>query len=282
MINHYKVAYNHLIYFALCLLFLLTATLPAFAANQTGSKNDRPIAVFVRQCNYSAASANKGRPHGFSKEKCLYNLLDSIKDEKNISLVFFLDTFYPMGERTHFIFNQKEYPVIEFKGGTESASFLFMLDYIAELNLDQDTIVYLLEDDYLHLPNWPTILREAFTLPRVDYVTLYDHNDKYQSSYSGLKSEIFHTDSCHWRTTPSTTNTYAMLFSTLERDFEIHKYFSLSTSITRDHAKFCELTKMGSTLVSSLPGYSCHLEPAYLSPCTDWVKMLQTIEVPRR
>lgn len=273
---------THLIYFSFLLIFTLVTTLPAYAGNQsTRSKNVQPIAVFVRQCNYSAASASKGRPHGFSKEKCMYNLLDSIKGEDGISLVFFLDTFYPM-DKTHFIYNQHEYPVIEFKGGTESASFLYMVDYVVEQNLDPDTIIYFLEDDYLHLPNWPSVLREAFTLTRVDYVTLYDHRDKYQSTYSGLKSEIFHTTTCHWRTTPSTTNTYAMLFSTLERDLDIHKYFSLSTSITRDHAKFCELTKMGSTLISSIPGYSSHLEPAYLSPCTDWEKMLQSIKIPRQ
>lgn len=243
----------------------------------------RKIAVFVRHCNYSTASANKNRPNGFSREKCFQNLLETIKGQEGVSLVFFLDTFYPMNGTTHYLYQQDKYPVLEFKGGTETASFLFMLNYVLEQNLDPETIVYFLEDDYLHLPHWPTILREAFTLPNIDYVTLYDHKDKYfLPMYAGLKSEIYHTDSCHWRTTPSTTNTYAMLFSTLKKDQATHKHFSTLGPVSYDHAKFCQLTKEGSILISSIPGFSSHLEPAYLSPCVNWDQILESIEIPSK
>lgn len=238
--------------------------------------SQRKIAVFVRQCNFSTSSVNKDRPKGFSREKCFHNLLDSIKGEEGISLVFLFDTFYPMKGTTHYLYQQNQYPVIEYKGGTEASSILFMLKYALEQNLDPETIVYFLEDDYLHRPNWSTVLREAFTLPNISYVTLYDHQDKYDNPmYAGLKSEIFHTSSCHWRTTPSTTNTFATLFSTLRKDIATHKHYSSLAPnsigpIPFDHAKFCQLTKEGSVLISSIPGYSSHMEPAYLSPCFDW------------
>lgn len=253
---------------------------------QSELKSQRRIAVFVRHCNYSSSSVNKDRPNGFSREKCFQNLLDTLKGEKGISLVFLYDTFYPMKGKTHFLYQQNQYPVVEYKGGTEASSVLFMLNYALEQNLDPETIIYFLEDDYLHRPNWPAILREAFTLPNISYATLYDHQDKYDNPmYAGLKSEIFHTSSCHWRTTPSTTNTFATLFSTLKKDFATHKHFSsLGPNsigpIPFDHAKFCHLAKEGSILISSIPGYSSHLEPSYLSPCFNWEHLLESIKIP--
>lgn len=235
--------------------------------------------VFVRHCNYSQVSAHKLRFRGFCKERCFHNLVDSIQGQEGIGLTFLLDTFHPM-EGTHFLHKQSQYPVIEFKGGTETASFLFMLDYVLLKEMDPRTILYFLEDDYLHLPQWHVALREAFTLPGVDYATLYDHKDKYFfPEYTGLKSEIFHTASCHWRTTPSTTNTYAMLLSTLIRDQAIHRQFSLTGSVSQDHAKFCKLEEEGFKLVSSIPGFSTHLEPAYASPCTNWEELLESVRI---
>jgi hypothetical protein len=214
-----------------------------------------PIEIFVRHCNYTSVSAHKNRLPNFDKERCLKNLLSTIVGHPKINITFFLDTFHPM-QGMHFLHKQGIYPVIEFKGGSEAVSFL--------------------EDDYLHRPDWPVILREGFTIPGIDYVTLFDHRDKYLfPQYIDLKSKIFHTQSCHWRTTPSTTNTYAMLFQTLQKHIDFHRCFSLGRTITADHEKFCKLAEEGSVLISSIPGYSTHVEEEYASPCTDWSRFLQ-------
>ena len=126
----------------------------------------KPIEIFVRHCHYSAVSAHKNRPQGFSKERCFHNLLDSLKDEEGVNLTILLDTFHPM-EGTHFVYSQNRYPIIEFRGGSETASFLFMLDYVLSGSFSPDTIIYFLEDDYWHLPRWPSILREGFSIPEV-------------------------------------------------------------------------------------------------------------------
>lgn len=237
-----------------------------------------PIEVFIRHCNYSAVSAHKERFADFSKERCFDNLLATLEGEKNINVTFFLDTFHPM-ETEHFLGKQKRYPVIEFKGGSEAASFLFMLENVYNRKLSSDTIIYFLEDDYLHLRCWPQILREAFTLPSVDYATLYDHKDKYfLPQYADLKSKIFHTASCHWRTTPSTTNTYAMLFKTLKKHIDLHRCYSLGRTITADHDKFSKLAEEGAVLISSIPGFSTHAEPDFASPCKDWDAVLKISE----
>ncbi len=230
------------------------------------------IEVFVRHCHFSAVSQNKTRFSWFSREECHKNLLRTVnKDLANIT--FFLDTFYPMNGE-HFIKRQQGYPIIEIKAGSEAKSFLQLIDYIAGLSLDPETIIYIVEDDYLHRANWTEILLEGFSVPEVSYVTLYDHKDKYfYPMYHTLTSKIYHTNSCHWRVTPSTTNTYAMKFKTFMQDLAIHREYSLNLDVTADHAKFCMLGSLGKFLISSIPGWSTHLEVEYASPCIDWEKV---------
>ncbi|MBS0620022.1 MAG: hypothetical protein JSS61_00995 [Verrucomicrobia bacterium] len=230
-----------------------------------------PIRVFVRHCHYSAAGAHKARFSHFSREGCYDNLVDTLRDAKHVEVTFLLDTFHPHKEGEHFIKKQKQYPVIEMQAGTEAASFLYLLDYVEKQQFAPDTILYFLEDDYIHREGWVDILREGFTLPCADYVTLYDHKDKYfLPDYQHLQSQVFHTASCHWRTTPSTTNTYAMRMKTLLKHLPIHRAYSTGVSITEDHKKFCKLREEGATLISSIPGWSTHMEPAFASPCFKW------------
>lgn len=229
------------------------------------------IQLFVRHCYFSSASHKKERYRHFDRIQCFQNLLATL-DEREVNLTFFLDTFY-QGDKKHFLLEQKKYPVIEIKAGNEAASFLKMLDYVIDQGFGDETLLYFLEDDYLHRPGWVKILKEGFTLP-FDYLTLYDHRDKYfLPLYENLQSKIFHTESCHWRTTPSTTNTYAMRYQTLLRDLDIHRAFSLNRKISADHEKFCLLNEKGASLISPMPGWSTHAEPKFASPCFNWEEM---------
>lgn len=240
------------------------------------SKSERKIEVFVRHCHFSSISAHKKRIPSLTREVCFENFMETA-DEKRVNVTLLLDTFHPM-DRPHFVKNQTRFKVIEISEGTESGSFLRLLQHVESLGLHPDTIVYFLEDDYMHRSGWPQILQEGFTLPGVNYVTLYDHKDKYfLENYKDLHSKIFHTDSCHWRTTPSTTNTFAMRYKTLMRDLPIQRKFSEGVKISKDHEKFCELVQRGALLVSPLPGWSTHTEIAYASPCYDWEKMISLI-----
>jgi hypothetical protein len=231
------------------------------------------IEVFVRHCHFSEVSQHKSRIRGFSRQKCHDNLLATL-DTDLVNVTFLLDTFHPT-KTPHFVTTQTKYRVISFKGGTETASFLTLLDYVVSLKLKPETLIYFLEDDYLHRPNWASILLEGFSIAGISYMTLYDHRDKYfLPAYDTLESKLFYTPSCHWRTTPSTTNTYAMRYQTLLDDLPIHKQFSENRRITADHDKFIELGRRGATLISPLPGFSTHCDEKETSPCTDWEKML--------
>jgi hypothetical protein len=229
------------------------------------------IKVFVRHCNFSSNSVGKNKPDWFSREKCWDSLKSTSDENTEINVMF-------DGEpnKEHFLYDPSEgYNLICKYGGNDGKSFLNLLEYVYEQDIDDDTILYFLEDDYIHRSGWTNILREGFEYIGVDYITLYDHKDKYfLPMYDDLQSKIIATPSIHWRTVPSTTNTYAMLAKTFKKHYSIHReYCDLEKGYTRDHDKFLRLWNEGSHLVSCIPGYSTHCEVEYLSPCVDWSKI---------
>ena len=111
-----------------------------------------------------------------------------------------------------------------------------------------------------------------------DYVTLYDHPDKYINGINphvtdgGEETKVFLTDSCHWKFTNSTTMTFATTVKTLKDDIEIIRKWTLGTH-PNDFEMFIELRNKGKSLVSPLPGYSTHGETAFLTPLINWEKV---------
>jgi len=229
------------------------------------------IQVFLRQCFYSPNSAlsNRERPEWFDKLKIFENLKRTINPEiANLNIIY--DEHFGSISET---FLSKEENVQIINCGNEAGSFLKTLEIVENSGFNDDTVIYFLEDDYLHQENWCEVLLEAFSLP-IQYVSLYDHLDKYMH-YHDLTSKIFYTNSTHWRTVPSTCNTYAAKFDQLKEDMHVHKHFSAASpdGISMDHAKFVYLGNMGRTLVTPLPGYSTHCDQ-FQSPVIDWKKYL--------
>lgn len=230
----------------------------------------RKVELFSRHCVFSKVSAHKERLPGFSTEGCYRNLIETTPWDR-VNRTFFLDLARGTRDQ-HFLPEEK---IIEISEGTEAGSFLKMLEYVSKQNLHPDTILYFIEDDYLHQQGWLDVLLEGFTIPGVDYVTLYDHADKYfAEEYRDLKSRLFVTKTCHFRETPSTTQTFATRFKTLKKDLAIHQKYSSGVEISKDHEKFLALKKRGSLLISSIPGYATHVEKEFASPCVDWSKIL--------
>ena len=52
--------------------------------------------------------------------------------------------------------------------------------------------------------------------------------------------------------------------------YELQRSFSHNHLISRDHDKFIAIWKSGGALVSAIPPFSTHCEPAYLSPTIPW------------
>lgn len=222
------------------------------------------VEVFVRHCISSSISKHKKRLPNFSYRQCYENFL-ATTDFSKANVTMWLDLDKEGKREDHFL--DDRFPVVEVREGTEAGSFLRLLEYVEKQKFADDTILYFVEDDYLHKPHWIDVLLEGFQIPGVDYVTLYDHKDKYFfPMYANLKSRLFVTASTHWRTIPSTTQTFAMRYSTLIRDLKIHRRFSERRKISADHEKFCKLGKKGAVLISPIPGFSTHAEPEYASP----------------
>ena len=172
-----------------------------------------------------------------------------------------------------------------------------------------DDYLYLLEDDYLHLPGSRTVLLEGLEI--ADYVTLYDHPDMYHLDGNGPnpfvhddmpKSSIYLTAHSHWRSTVSTTMTFAAQVKTLQEDRDVFLKFC-NGKIPADFVIFIKLTGQddlneakrfarinqpglavimaenfifGSRkrlLISPMPSFATHTETAYLAPLIDWTKI---------
>jgi hypothetical protein len=138
-----------------------------------------------------------------------------------------------------------------------AGSFRAALEMSIESNED-DELVYFVEDDYLHTHNAPKLLEEG--IKRSDYVTLYDHPDKYTRFYNmGEYSKVIKTESSHWRFTASTCMTFASKVKTLKEDIDIWKKYT-EENHPWDHKIFTELGQKGRKLAVSIPGAACHTD----------------------
>jgi len=216
-------------------------------------------------------SFDKLRPLWFTHEKIFDHFISTF--DSRVDYYAFHDSGRGSIE-SHFL-NEKQVKKISQLGGSDAASFLNLLNWLEVQDFDDDDIIYIVEDDYLHKKNWIDVLLEGFKYVPAQYFTLYDHPDKYElKMYQDLESKLWTSPSCHWRKTPSTTNTYAVKFKTIIDDIIVHKkWCDLEAKWTKDHFKFIELGEMGRTLASPIPGFSTHCDEDYLSPVVDWSKL---------
>jgi len=238
-------------------------------------KMKKPIEVFIRHCYYSKIQElpDRIRPSWFNKIKVFENFKNTLNSNLiNYTIVY--DEFYGSIDKT-FLAKEKNVEII--KCGNECDSFLKTLEIIQSKNLSDDTIVYLLEDDYLHRPGWSEVMLEGFDI-NSHYLTLYDF-DFFIAK--GWLCEIFTTPSSHWRAVPATTNTFACKYKTLIEDMEIQKEYSIygiremdEYSYSRDYNKFWELQKQERYLISPMPGWSTHCDENHISPVIDWKKVM--------
>jgi hypothetical protein len=159
--------------------------------------------------------------------------------------------------------------------GHGAGTFNLALDKILKLN--DNEIIYFVENDYLHKPESDKIIKEGFDLG-ASFVSLYDHPDKYISPNQGGNpyceggaedTRVYLTNSCHWKITNSTTMTFASKVSTLKRVEHILRKWT-NTTHPNDFQMFLELRDQNELLVTPIPGYATHGETAWLSPLTNW------------
>jgi len=167
-------------------------------------------------------------------------------------------------------------------------SFRLSLGLALECGAPHDAVTYFVEDDYIHRAGARRALLEGAGAVG-DYLTLYDHPDKYSpQAYTQGAPRILVTSSSYWRTALSTTMTFAATVSTLRVDEEVlDKFTSLEAvqscrerspvpgfTIPWDHELFVELGRRGRLLAMPMPGYATHGEAGMLSPAVDWASVM--------
>jgi hypothetical protein len=164
----------------------------------------------------------------------------------------------------------KHHKMHKISAGTDMKSFFETCKIIKQdTNIQSEDLIYFLENDYMHVDNWlPKIIELFSSYQGLDYVSLYDHNDKYfLPMYETLVSKIITTSKHHWRTTPSTCGSFITTKQRFEEDFDI-----LST-MEGDHNKWLWLNQNRSRFVfTPIPGLSTHCMEGLLSPTINWNK----------
>ena len=159
-----------------------------------------------------------------------------------------------------------------------SGSLRYALQQV--VNLGENVPVYLLEDDYLHLPGSRELLLEGLSLAA--YVTLYDHPDKYLPldrggnlfvKNGGEPTRLLRSNLSHWKVTNSTTMTFASTSTVLREDLPIWDLQTRSNH-PNDFAAFLTVGQKGRELIVSIPGRSTHCEPMWVTPGVNWDTML--------
>ena len=219
----------------------------------------------------SDAGYNKVKPDYINNEACLKNATEVFKDADWLVIADNVSEPTENMIRKYVAEDCIEWVSVGHGAGT------FNLALDEALTLDDDEIVYFIENDYIHKPNSQKILEEGFELGS-PFVSLYDNPDKYLDPSKGGNpycqggaedTRVYLTDNCHWKITNSTTMTFAAKVSTLKKYEDTLRNFTSKTH-PNDFQMFLHLREQSGLLVTPIPGYSTHGETAWLSPLTNW------------
>lgn len=222
----------------------------------------------------SDAGYSKVKPEYINNEACLLNALDTFSTEYHDWLII-ADN---VSEATKNMIEKYALNIKYVSVGHGAGTFNLALD--EALGYDDETIIYFIENDYLHKPNSDKIIIEGLQLG-APFVTLYDHPDKYMDPRLGGNpyceggaedTRVYLSESCHWKLTNATTMTFASTVKTLKRTEPTLRKWTQG-SYPEDFKMFLDLRDQNELLISSIPGYSTHGETAWLTPLTDWSKI---------
>lgn len=223
---------------------------------------------------------NKIKPEYVTKYNCLRNALDVFKGN-NVYFRVYVDSVIDKTDEMicELCKDRKNTEIIYLN--IKSNGFSFRKVYEDALKLSDNDLVYFLEDDYLHLENALECLRNAAQWNYTDYITLYDHPDKYDNcAYNvnpfckdmGEDTKVFKTNNHHWKITNSTTMTFAAFVNVLKRDKDIFWEYT-KTGYPYDFDIFKALANEDKKLSSPIPSLSTHGETKYLAPFIEWWKV---------
>ncbi len=216
----------------------------------------------------SDSGYNKIKPDYITNENCLNNFIEIFY---NHDIQIIADN---CSEETLQMIQKYIDPINITKVSIGHGAGTFNLALDEALKLEDDEIVYFLENDYLHLQGSPQILKEGFNLGS-PYMTLYLHPDKFISPNDGGNPEVDYDGGYGtkiWRGETqlfaafnSTTMTFAAKVKTLKEDEVILRKFTNGTH-PHDFDMFLALRNKGKALLCPLNTFSTHGETQWLAP----------------
>jgi hypothetical protein len=221
----------------------------------------------------SDAGYNKVKPKYITNRNCLWNAVNVFKDA-DWSII--ADNVSEKTDNMLFQYINNLDIIEHVSVGHGAGTFNLALD--KALTFDDNEIVYFCENDYLHKPGSQKIIEEGLNEIGADFVSLYDHPDKYIDGANpyvqggGEMTRVMLSTSSHWKVTNSTTMTFASKVKTLRKVENVLREYTQG-SYPRDFDMFVSLYNSAHYLVTPIPGYSTHGETAWLTPLIDWSKI---------
>jgi hypothetical protein len=202
-------------------------------------------------------------------------------------------------------FREDEIEVIHLDSVGNEATFAMQVDLLAGQTVAN--LVYFAEDDYFYLPNAMVELVEfARNGKDIEFITPYDHPDRYEDSTRGQRSLVRISGGRHWRTTSSTCLTFLASRKALIQNRSLFKSFrrgaedcAIWQAITQKAGLFDLRVHAATTtrfkiwmktwllgykrvifgrsyrLWSPIPSVATHMALPYLAPTVDWYSEFQ-------
>jgi hypothetical protein len=256
-------------------LFAIPLLAPLLMSQQT-------IHFFYRS---TGGDNGKDRPAFHSKMLCLRSFLRAWQPIRLGATLTFINDGPMPDDRLQVMSNWGK--IVAFPGLGNSPSYRQVLGMATAL--PSTDLVYFAEDDYLYKPEAFSQMLNAFAgLPKVEYITLFDHLDRYTRTddAGGGRSKVMLAGDRHWRTVESTCMTFGARVGALKRDAWIHRLFTIPRTPRDRHIWRCAqgLTYFfwkfpKSRLISPIPSLATHLDPAALAPHTDWAAIAAEVNV---
>lgn len=190
-----------------------------------------------------------------TKTLCLDNFLDCFK---KIDYVIADNC----SDKTIEYLNEKKLNVLKTNLGN-AGSFMHSLEIAMSQDVNEEEIFYFVEDDYIHnsyCKNLSEVIESGLNF--ADYVTLYDHPDKYSDKYDfGEICKVRNVKKQHWKNSISTTMTFAAKVKTLKQDYDIFYNICHGEFHPNDHEIFLDLkNKKNRNLYVAIPGLCVHAD----------------------
>jgi hypothetical protein len=238
---------------------------------------DQGMQIIYRLCD----AEGKNRPSWFSKQACLASCAKAFApNNSDASWHLICDgVSTETVTKAHELLRHRECQFVFLHERDNARSCRRAMGYAIGLQLPPDEVLYFVEDDYLHREHACAAVLEGLSGLEYDYVTLYDHPDMYRDpspnilvSGSGEVSRVRCGSVCHWKSTKSTTMTFATTKQRLMKDWNLMRNFIKGKTPSDFWMWRALIEEQCVRLGSSIPGYATHVEENKLGPLWNWEK----------